>query len=52
MGQIFESEFETELKMLEIKDLDYRSFYTNELIDQINNFDRAKLIAAAKAAKI
>ena len=52
MGQIFESEFETEAKMLDIKDLDYKSFYSNELIDRINDFDRAKLIAAAKAAKI
>lgn len=52
MGQIFESEFETEAKMLDIKGLDYKSFYTNELIDEINQFDRQKVIAEAKAAKI
>ena len=52
MGQIFESEFETETKMRNFKVTDFKSFYTNALIDKINDFDKQKVIADAKAAKI
>jgi NitT/TauT family transport system substrate-binding protein len=52
MGAIKEAEIreEAEFAGIEIKDL--RPLYTNELIDEINDFDRAKVIAEAKATKI
>jgi NitT/TauT family transport system substrate-binding protein len=52
MGFIREEELLTDAKFqgLDIKDI--KPIYTNELIDEINNYDRSKIIADAKAAKI
>ena len=52
MGQIFKSEFSEEADMLGVRVPNYKSFYTNELIDQINDFNRQKIIADAKGYKI
>jgi NitT/TauT family transport system substrate-binding protein len=51
MGAINENEFrqEAELNQLEIKD--FKTFYTNSLIDDINNFDLAKVKAMAASYK-
>ena len=52
MGFIREEELLTDAKFqgLDIKDI--KPIYTNDLIDEINNYDRDKVIAEAKAAKI
>jgi NitT/TauT family transport system substrate-binding protein len=52
MGFIREEELITDAKFqgLDIKDL--KPIYTNDLVDEINNYDRSKIIAEAKAAKI
>jgi NitT/TauT family transport system substrate-binding protein len=52
MGFIREEELITDAKFqgLDIKDL--KPIYTNDLVDEINNYDRNKIIAEAKAAKI
>jgi NitT/TauT family transport system substrate-binding protein len=52
MGFIREEELITDAKFqgLDIKDL--KQIYTNDLVDEINNYDRNKIIAEAKAAKI
>jgi NitT/TauT family transport system substrate-binding protein len=52
MGQIFESEFELEAEMLGIQIDDFKPLYTNELIAEINDFDREAVIRAAREAKI
>jgi NitT/TauT family transport system substrate-binding protein len=52
MGFIREEELITDAKFqgLDIKDL--KPIYTNDLVGEINNYDRNKIIAEAKAAKI
>jgi NitT/TauT family transport system substrate-binding protein len=52
MGFIREEELLTDAKFqgLDIKDI--KPIYTNDLVDEINNYDRNKIIAEAKAAKI
>jgi NitT/TauT family transport system substrate-binding protein len=51
MGQIVEAELREEATFAGLKIADYSSLYTNELIDDINSFDREKIIAQAKAFK-
>jgi NitT/TauT family transport system substrate-binding protein len=52
MGFIREEELITDAKFqgLDIKDI--KPLYTNDLIDEIDNYDHNKIIAEAKAAKI
>lgn len=52
MGAIKEQEFITEAEISGLKVGDLSTFYTNDLIDEINNFDAAKIAAEAKAYKI
>jgi NitT/TauT family transport system substrate-binding protein len=51
MGFIREEELLTDAKFqgLDIKDI--KPIYANDLIDEINNYDRNKIVAEAKAAK-
>jgi NitT/TauT family transport system substrate-binding protein len=51
MGQIVEAELREEATFAGYNIKDYSSLYTNELIDEINNFDREKVIKQAKAFK-
>ncbi len=52
MGFIRESELLLDAKFLGLGGIkDVKSLYTNDLIDEINNYDRAKVIAEAKAYK-
>lgn len=51
MGSINEQEFRTEAEMNDFAIKDYKLAYTNELIDEINNFDAAKIKAEALAYK-
>ena len=44
-------EFKTEAEMNGFKIADYSSFYTNELIDEINSYDVKKIQAQAVAYK-
>lgn len=49
MGSINEQEFRTEAAMNNLQIADFKPFYTNELIDDINHFDVDKIRAQAKA---
>lgn len=49
MGSINVQEFKTEAAMNNLNISDFSPFYTNSLIDDINNFDVAKIQAQAKA---
>src|SRR5438477_1574620 len=51
MGSINPTEFKTEAELNQLKIGDLKDFYTNELIDPINNFDSAKIQAQAVALK-
>ena len=51
MGSINPQEFKTEAEMNGLKITDYASFYTNELIDTIDNYDVKKIQAQALAYK-
>ncbi|MCX7154033.1 MAG: ABC transporter substrate-binding protein [Betaproteobacteria bacterium] len=51
MGYILESELKTELEFLGLPPKDLRSIYTNDLIDEINNFDVEKIRAEARNYK-
>jgi NitT/TauT family transport system substrate-binding protein len=51
MGAINEQEFRTEAEMNGLAIKDYKSVYTNELIDKINDFDSAKVRAEAMVYK-
>jgi NitT/TauT family transport system substrate-binding protein len=51
MGSINPQEFKTEAEMNGWKIADYSSFYTNELIDAIDNYDLKKIQAQAVAYK-
>ena len=48
-GQIFESEWREEAKLAGLNIPDVRPLFTQELTDEINAFDKAPIIAAAKA---
>jgi NitT/TauT family transport system substrate-binding protein len=52
LGSIEESELRAEADFYGLKIPDLKPLYTNELIDEINDFDREKVIAEAKAFKI
>jgi NitT/TauT family transport system substrate-binding protein len=52
MGGINEAEIREEAEFAGIAIKDLTPLYTNDLIDEINDFDRNKVIAEAKAAKI
>jgi NitT/TauT family transport system substrate-binding protein len=52
MGFIRESEFQLEAEMNGLKIADFKTLYTNELINPINDFDAAKIRAAAQSYKI
>jgi len=51
MGSINPQEFRTEAELNQLKIGDLANFYTNELIDPINNFDAAKIQSQAVAFK-
>jgi NitT/TauT family transport system substrate-binding protein len=51
MGFIRESELMLDAKFLGLDIKDIKPMFTNDLIDEINNYDREKIIAQAKAAK-
>ena len=51
MGQIREDEFRAEAAFGDLKVADFSTFYTNDLIDEINTFDATKIAAEAKAYK-
>ena len=51
MGSINEAEFRTEAELSGLKIADLSNFYTNDLIDEINSFDAARIEAEAKATK-
>jgi len=50
-GAIHEKEFQTEARMNKLSIKDFHPLYTNKFIDEINNFDLAKIEAQAKAYK-
>lgn len=52
MGSINVKEFETEAKMTGLAIPNFDAFYTNGLIDEINDFDAAKIEAEARAYKV
>jgi NitT/TauT family transport system substrate-binding protein len=52
MGFIRESEFLNDAKFMDLAIADVKPLITNDLIDEINDFDRARIIADAKAYKI
>jgi NitT/TauT family transport system substrate-binding protein len=52
LGSIREAELREEADFYGLKIPDLTPFYTNALIDEINDFDREKIIAEAKAFKI
>lgn len=52
IGQIYESEWREEADFLALKIADVKPLFTNELIDDIHDFDHDKLAALAKAYKI
>jgi len=52
MGQISEDELKREADFLKLKIADFKPLYTNDLIDEIHNFDRQAVIDQAKAYKI
>ena len=49
MGFIRESEFLDDAKFMDLSIADVKPLFTNDLIDEINAFDRDKIIADAKA---
>lgn len=49
MGQINPKEFSVEAEGYGFKIADYSTFYTNDLIAEINQFDVEQIKAAAKA---
>jgi NitT/TauT family transport system substrate-binding protein len=51
MGSINPEEFRVEAAMNNLKIGDLGIFYTNDLIDEINKFDRDKIVASAKTYK-
>ncbi|MDE2229473.1 MAG: ABC transporter substrate-binding protein [Alphaproteobacteria bacterium] len=51
LGSIQNSEWRAEANFIGLKLADLKPLFTNALIDEINDFDRAKVIALAKAAK-
>jgi NitT/TauT family transport system substrate-binding protein len=51
MGFINVQEFKTEAELNQLRISDYSTFYTNELIDPINNFDLKKIQAQAASYK-
>jgi NitT/TauT family transport system substrate-binding protein len=51
LGSMKDQEMRDEADFAGYKQLDVKTLYTNELIDEINNFDREKIIAEAKAYK-
>ena len=52
MGAIQEAELRREADFINLPIPDLKPLYTNALIDEANNFDRAKVIAMAKAQTI
>jgi NitT/TauT family transport system substrate-binding protein len=52
MGFIRESELQLDAKFLGLDIKDLKPIFTNDMIDEINNYDRGKIIAQAKAYKI
>ena len=52
MGFIRESELMLDAKFLSLDIKDLKPLFTNDMIDEINNYDRDKIIAHAKACKI
>jgi hypothetical protein len=52
MGFIHESELLLDAKFLGLDIKDIKPVFTNEMIDEINDYDRAKIVAEAKAYKI
>lgn len=52
MGGIREAEFRTEADLGGLKIDSFATYFTNELIDEINSFDANKIAAEAKAYKI
>jgi NitT/TauT family transport system substrate-binding protein len=52
MGFIRESELMLDAKFLDLDIKDITPMFTNDMIDEINNYDRDKVIAQAKAYKI
>jgi NitT/TauT family transport system substrate-binding protein len=51
IGSINPDEFKVEAELNNLKIGDLAPYYTNELIDAINDFDRAKIVAQAAAYK-
>jgi NitT/TauT family transport system substrate-binding protein len=51
MGFIQESELQLDAKFLGLDIKDIKPMFTNDMIDEINNYDRGKIIAEAKAYK-
>jgi NitT/TauT family transport system substrate-binding protein len=52
MGFIHEDELKREAKFLGLDSIkDVKPLFTNDLIDEINNFDRAKIVEQAKNYK-
>ncbi|OZI23866.1 ABC transporter substrate-binding protein [Bordetella genomosp. 9] len=49
MGAINETEFQQEAELNQLNIKDFKTFYTNSLIDDINKFDVAKIQAMAKS---
>jgi NitT/TauT family transport system substrate-binding protein len=52
MGQISEDELRREAEFLNLKIADFKPLYTNELIDEIHDFDKKAVIDQAKSYKI
>src|SRR3954463_183186 len=52
MGFIRESELMLDAKFLGLETRNIKPMFTNDMIDEINNYDRDKIIAQAKAYKI
>lgn len=52
MGAIQEAELRREADFINLQIPDLKPLYTNSLIDEANNFDRAKVMAMAKAQAI
>jgi NitT/TauT family transport system substrate-binding protein len=52
MGFIHEDELMRDVHFLDLDIKDIKPMFTNDLIDEINNYDHGKIIAQAKAAKI
>ena len=52
MGFIRESELMLDAKFLGLDIKDIKPLFTNDMIDEINHYDREKIIAQAKAYKM